>query len=59
MKLLQRKHPGYTLKDWQSLEGRWKLINDETFDRTPAPSTEHKELFSNLHGYIMRCRQGS
>ncbi len=52
MSLPPLKHPGYTLEDWQSWEGRWELINGQAFDLTPAPSTEHQEISSNLHARI-------
>jgi Uma2 family endonuclease len=52
MGLPQRKHPGYTLEDWQSWEGRWELINGEAFDMTPAPSTEHQEISMALSARI-------
>jgi Uma2 family endonuclease len=41
--------PAYTLADWATWEGRWELINGLAYDMTPAPSTEHQEVSSNLH----------
>ena len=52
MSLPELKHPGYTIEDWQSWEGRWELINGVAYDMTPAPATEHQEVSSNLHGAI-------
>ena len=49
MGLPQLKHSGYTIEDWQSWPGRWELINGVAYDMTPAPSTDHQEISSNLH----------
>jgi Uma2 family endonuclease len=43
------KHPGYTIEDWRSWEGRWELINGVAYDMTPAPGTEHQRVSSKLH----------
>lgn len=48
MSLPQLKHPGYTLEDWKSWEGRWELLNGVAYDMTPAPSTEHQEIVFGL-----------
>lgn len=52
MGLPQLKHPGYTLEDWQSWEGRWELIDGVAYDMTPAPSTEHQGVSSSLHAAL-------
>jgi Uma2 family endonuclease len=43
------KHPGYTLEDWRSWEGRWELINGVAYDLSQAPGTEHQQVSSKLH----------
>ncbi len=52
MSLPERKHSGYTLEDWKHWDGRWELINGDAYDMTPAPSTEHQMISSNLHAVI-------
>lgn len=52
MSLPELKHSGYTLEDWKQWEGRWELINGDAYDMTPAPSTHHQEISSNLHAAI-------
>ncbi len=52
MSLPEPKHHGYTLEDWKQWEGRWELINGVAYDMTPAPSTNHQEISSNLHATI-------
>lgn len=52
MPLPELKHPGYTLEDWQTWEGRWELIHGVAYAMTPAPSTHHQSLSSDLHGRI-------
>ena len=49
MSLPRLKHPGYTVEDWQSWEGRWELINGVAYDMTPAPGTDHQRVSSSLH----------
>lgn len=49
MGLPQLKHPGYSLEDWASWEGRWELIDGVAFDMTPAPSFEHQERSGRLY----------
>ncbi len=49
MGLPPMKHHDYTLEDWKTWEGRWELINGVAYDMTPAPSTIHQEIPSNLH----------
>ncbi len=44
MTLPELKHPGYTVDDWQTWEGRWELINGVAYDMTPAPSPEHQRI---------------
>ena len=48
MSLPELKQPGYTIKDWQSWEGRWELINGVAYDMTPAPSVEHQRISMTL-----------
>jgi len=38
------KHPGYTLEDWKTWEGRWELIHGVAYDMTPAPSPDHQRI---------------
>jgi len=52
MSLPELRHPGYTLEDWKTWEGRWELIDGVPYDMTPSPSTEHQEISSNLHAAI-------
>jgi len=49
MALPQPKHPGHTLPDWASWQGRWELIQGVAYDMTPAPSLEHQRISSRLH----------
>ena len=49
MGLPQLKHPGYTVEDWKSWEGRWELINGVAYDMTPAPNTDHQRILARLH----------
>ena len=44
MSLPQLKHPGYTLEDWKSWEGRWELIEGVAYDMTPSPNTNHQQV---------------
>ena len=53
MNLPQPKHPGYTLLDWQSWEGRWELIDGIAFDMTPAPSPEHQRVSRRMDRRIV------
>ncbi len=48
MNLPELKHPGYTLADWQSWDGRWELINGVAYDMTPAPSIAHQTISVSL-----------
>ena len=52
MSLPELRHPGYTLEDWKMWDGRWELINGVAYDMTPAPSTNHQGVSSNLHAAI-------
>jgi Uma2 family endonuclease len=45
-------HPGYTIEDWKTWEGRWELIHGVPYDMTPAPSVEHQRVSSRLHAAI-------
>jgi Uma2 family endonuclease len=47
--LPQLNHPGYTIEDWRSWEGRWELINGVAHDMTPAPSFSHQRISADLH----------
>ncbi len=57
MSLPELKHPGYTLEDWQSWEGRWELIHGEAYAMTPSPSLAHQSLSSSLHVAIGKALQ--
>ena len=48
MNLPQAKHPGHTLEDWKTWEGRWELIHGVAYDMTPSPGTRHQEISKNL-----------
>jgi Uma2 family endonuclease len=48
MSLPELKHPGYTIEDWKSWEGRWELISGVAYDMTPAPGTEHQAVSVKL-----------
>jgi len=48
MSLPQLRHPGYTIADWKTWEGRWELINGVAYDMTPAPSLEHQRVSVRL-----------
>ena len=52
MSLPQLKHPGYTLEDWKTWEGRWELINGVAYDMTPSPSLEHYQISHGLERAI-------
>ena len=52
MTLPQLKRSGYTVEDWAGWEGRWELIDGIAFDMTPAPSGQHQQASSQLHGEI-------
>ncbi len=43
MNLPQLKHPGYTIEDWKTWEGRWELIHGEAYCMT-APSPNHQRV---------------
>ncbi len=49
MPLPELKHPGYTLEDWKSWEGRWELIEGVAYDMTPSPNIAHQSISSDLH----------
>lgn len=42
----------YTLKDWQSWEGQWELMNGVAYDLTQAPSLEHQAIVTALSARI-------
>ena len=48
MSLPKLKHPGYTIEDWKTWEGRWELIKGVPYDMTPAPSVEHQRVSVRL-----------
>ena len=48
MNLPQPKHPGYTIEDWRTWDGRWELIKGVAYDLTPAPSPEHQRVSVQL-----------
>jgi Uma2 family endonuclease len=48
MNLPELKHPGYTLEDWKTWEGRWELIHGVAYDMTPAPSPDHQRISFQL-----------
>jgi hypothetical protein len=48
MSLPQLKHPGYTIEDWKTWEGRCELIHGVPYDMTPAPSIEHQRVSAQL-----------
>jgi len=52
MALPQLKHPGYTLEDWKTWEGRWELINGVAYDMTPSPSLQHFQVSHGLERAI-------
>jgi len=55
MSLPQLKHPGYTIEDWKTWEGRWELANGVAYDMTPAPSVEHQRVSSRLHAALFNA----
>ena len=57
MNLPQLKHPGYTLDDWRTWEGRWELIDGVAFDMTPSPSTEHQRVSIKMASAIYALLQ--
>jgi Uma2 family endonuclease len=64
MSLPLLRHPGYTLEEWASWEGRWELIDGIAYDMTPSPNLDHQEISVNLtvalHAALAaRERQGS
>lgn len=52
MGLPELKHPGYTLEEWESWDGRWELIHGIAYDMTPAPSLEHQRVSVRLVALI-------
>jgi Uma2 family endonuclease len=48
MNLPELKHPGYTVEDWKTWEGRWELIHGVAYDMTPAPSPDHQRVSFQL-----------
>ncbi len=48
MNLPQPKHPGYTLEDWKTWEGRWELIEGVAYAMAP-PSLAHQRTSGRLH----------
>lgn len=57
MSLPQPKHPGYTLEDWKSWEGRWELIDGVAYEMTPAPNVEHQRISMGLAVALHRVLQ--
>ncbi|MDP2875843.1 MAG: Uma2 family endonuclease, partial [Holophaga sp.] len=55
MSLPKLKHPGYTIEDWKTWEGRWELINGVPYDMTPAPSVEHQRVSVRLSAAIFNA----
>ena len=55
MSLPELKHPGYTIEDWKTWDGRWELIHGVPYDMTPAPSVEHLRVCSRLHAGIFNA----
>ncbi len=55
MSLPQLKHPGYTIEDWKTWEGRWELINGVAYDMTPSPSFEHQRVSIRLGSAIFNA----
>jgi len=49
MSLPRLKHPGYTIEDWKTWDGRWELIKGVAYDMTPSPSFEHQQVSGHLH----------
>lgn len=52
MNLPRPKHPGYTLEDWKTWDGRWELIHGVAYDMSPAPTTVHQKLVGSLYFQI-------
>ncbi len=52
MSLPQLKHPGHTIEDWKTWEGRWELIHGVPYDMTPAPNVEHQSVSMALSAQI-------
>jgi Uma2 family endonuclease len=48
MSLPELQHPGYTLDDWKTWEGRWELINGVAYAMKPAPSPDHQRISFQL-----------
>lgn len=55
MSLPQLKHPGYTIEDWKTWDGRWELINGVAYDMTPSPSFEHQRVSIRLGAAIFNA----
>jgi len=55
MSLPQLRHPGYTIEDWKTWEGRWELINGVAYDMTPSPSFEHQRVSIRLGSAILNA----
>jgi len=52
MSLPELKHPGYTIEDWKTWDGRWELIHGVPYDMTPAPGPEHQRISGQLSAAI-------
>lgn len=52
MSLPEPKHPGYTIEDWQTWDGRWELIHGVPYAMTPSPSPEHQRVSFKLQKAI-------
>jgi Uma2 family endonuclease len=52
MSLPELKHPGYTIEDWQTWDGRWELIHGVPYAMTPSPSADHQRLSFKLQKAI-------
>jgi Uma2 family endonuclease len=55
MSLPELRHPGYTIEDWKSWEGRWELIHGVPYDMTPAPSLDHQRISGQLFAGIFHA----
>jgi Uma2 family endonuclease len=55
------RHPGYTLDDWKTWEGRWELIHGVAYDMTTAPSPDHQcisfQLQLAIHTALKAAKQ--
>jgi Uma2 family endonuclease len=59
MRLPEPRHPGYTIEDWKTWDGRWELIQGVPYDMTPAPNLEHQRISGQLFATIFNALEAA